>query len=120
MHSAVLSPAGPSASAARRSPSAAQLQLTRRGRLVILCTVVVASLGAFAEIGSSPAASTDVVRHPHLATVIVSPGQTVWDIARGVSGDSDPRRVVAEIENLNSLSDAGSIRVGQPLFVPSR
>lgn len=95
------------------------LHLTRRGRLVILLTGVLAALGLLAERGG-PAESTDVVHHPHLASVVVSPGQTVWDIALTVSGDSDPRQVVAEIEELNGLTDAGSIRVGQPLFVPTR
>lgn len=86
---------------------------------MIVSTVVIGALGVFAQ-QSGPAESTSVVHHPHLSTVVVEPGQTVWDIARSVSGDSDPRQVVAEIEQLNSLSDAGSIRVGQPLFVPRR
>ncbi len=100
-------------------PHGSAVRLTRRGRLVILLTGVLATLGLLAERGG-PAESTDVVHHPHLATVVVAPGQTVWDIARRVSGGSDPRQVVAEIDELNSLTDAGSIRVGQPLFVPAR
>lgn len=92
-------------------------RLTRRGRLAIVLTAVVAALGVAAERGG-PAESTSVVNHPRLSTVVVTPGQTVWDIARTVSGDADPRAVVAQIEELNSLSDAGSIRVGQPLYVP--
>lgn len=96
----------------------AAVRLTRRGRLVVLLTVVLAVLSVFAG-RSGPAESTTVVHHPHLATVVVTPGQTVWDIARSVSSGSDPRQVVAEIEELNSLPDGGSIRVGQPLYVPA-
>ncbi len=104
---------------AAHSHAGGTVRLTPRGRLVILSTVILASLAVFGERGG-PADSTTVVHHPHLATVIVTPGETVWDIARTVSGGSDPRQVVAEIEQLNSLPDAGSIRVGQPLFVPAR
>jgi hypothetical protein len=43
----------------------------------------------------------------------------VWDIAHRSAPQADPRAVVAEIEDLNSLSDAGAIRVGQPLEVPA-
>jgi nucleoid-associated protein YgaU len=84
----------------------------------VLFTVLVAALGFFAMRGA-PAASTDVVHHPRTTTVIVSPGETVWDIARQVAPQADTRSTVAEIEELNSLSDAGSIQVGQPLVVPA-
>lgn len=100
-----------------RRPQGGTVRLTGRGRLAILLTAAVAALGVAAERGG-PAESTSVVNHPRLSTVVVTPGQTVWDIARTVSGDADPRAVVAQIEELNSLSDAGSIRVGQPLYVP--
>ncbi len=101
-----------------RATQRSTVRLTLRGRLVVLLAVVLAALGVFAERGG-PAESTSVVHHPHLATVVVAPGETVWDIARTVSDGADPRAVVAEIEDLNSLPDAGSIRVGQPLYVPA-
>jgi nucleoid-associated protein YgaU len=99
-------------------PVAPTLRLTRRGRVVVLIVVLLAALGAFATWGA-PAASTDVVHHPKTVTVIVSPGETVWDIAQRVAPQADTRSTVAEIEELNSLSDAGSIRVGEPLYVPT-
>lgn len=98
-------------------PAVDHVRLTGSGRVVVLLVVLAAALGVFA-IRGAPAASTDVVHHPRTATVVVSPGETVWDIARRVAPESDPRTVVAEIEALNSVADAGSIRVGQPLFVP--
>lgn len=94
------------------------LRLTRRGRVVVVLVALLAAL-TFLALRSTPAASTDVVNHPRTATVIVTPGETVWDIATRVAPGSDPREVVAEIEQLNSLADAGSIAVGQPLFVPA-
>lgn len=82
------------------------------------------ALGCFALFGS-PAASTDgsasaaSVKSAASRTVVVQPGQTLWDIATKAAPGQDPRQVIAEIVDLNSLSDAGSIRVGQPLLVPT-
>jgi len=67
----------------------------------------------------SPAESTDATHHPSAVTVVVAPGQTLWDIANEVAPDEDPRIVISEILDLNALTDAGSIRVGQPLYVPA-
>jgi nucleoid-associated protein YgaU len=93
------------------------LRLTRRGRLVVLVTSLIA-LAGFAMHGA-PAASTDVAHHTRTSTVVVSPGETVWDIARRVAPQADTRATVAEIEELNSLSDSGTIRIGQALVVPA-
>lgn len=98
-------------------PGPPVVRLTRRGRLVVLLSVLVA-LGGFAMRGA-PAASTDVVHHTRTTTVVVSPGETVWDIAQQVAPQADTRATVAEIEQLNALPDAGSIRVGQSIVVPA-
>ncbi len=84
---------------------------------MVVLTVLVAALGFFAMRGA-PAASTDVVHHQRITTMVVTPGETVWDIAERAAPRADTRSTVAEIEQLNSLSDAGSIRVGQLLRVP--
>jgi LysM repeat protein len=75
-------------------------------------------LGLFTLFGA-PAASTDHVRHVPATTVVVQPGQTLWDIAQSVAPHEDPREVIASIVDLNALSDPGAIRAGQPLYVPS-
>jgi nucleoid-associated protein YgaU len=97
----------------------AHLRLTRRGRVVVLLVALALTLAAFTLIGG-PAASTASAHHPVAATIIVQPGQTLWDVARAVAPHSDPRVVVAEITELNDLSDPGAIRPGQPIFVPAR
>lgn len=99
-------------------PPRRTVRLTRRGRVAVVLAVLIAALGGLALRGE-PAVSTGVAHHLRTATVVVTPGETVWEIARQVAPGSDPRIVVAEIEQLNSLPDAGSIRVGQPLFVPA-
>jgi hypothetical protein len=108
---------GESGQAIPTTIAAPGLRLTRRGRLVVVLSVLLAACGGLTLRGA-PAASTDVMHHTRTATVVVSPGQTVWDIAARIAPRADIRATVAEIERLNSLPDAGSVRVGQPLFVP--
>ena len=50
----------------------------------------------------------------------MQPGQSLWDLARGLSLDTDLRETVARIQELNGLSGgAGStVRPGQELIVP--
>jgi LysM repeat protein len=98
-----------------------ELRLTRRGRLLVLATLVVAALlaitvgqavvGAFsAEAGSS--SSTDAAR-----TWVVEPGETLWSIAQQLDPNTDPRETVARIESMNDLSGSG-VLAGQEIFVP--
>jgi nucleoid-associated protein YgaU len=52
--------------------------------------------------------------------VTVQPGDTIWGIARRISGENaDLRRVVHEIAELNNLGD-GVIRPGQGILVPAQ
>lgn len=115
----------PPALAAARRPSTTRptpapapvVRLTQRGRVAVVATVLLAAGGAFTLRGA-PAASTDVVHHAKTSTFVVSPGDTLWDIAESVTPHGDLRATVAQIEDLNSLSDPAAIRVGQPLLVP--
>jgi nucleoid-associated protein YgaU len=109
-------PARPRPSTATGDPP---LRLTRRGRLVVVLVVLALAYAGLTMV-SAPAASTGEVRHVRAQTVVVTPGETLWDIARSVAPESDPRDVVAEIVDLNSLTDPGAIRVGQPLDVPAQ
>jgi len=109
-------PARPRPSRATGDPP---LRLTRRGRLVVVLAVLALAYAALTMV-SAPAASTDQVRHVRAHTVVVAPGETLWDIARSVAPESDPRDVVAEIVDLNSLTDPGAVRAGQPLDVPAQ
>ncbi len=94
------------------------VRLTQRGRLVILLTLIALALMAFTFVGS-PAASIPTPHHPTTATVVVQQGQTLWDIAAEAAPGADPRDVVASILELNGLRDPGSVRPGQPLYVPT-
>ncbi len=96
-----------------------RVRLTRLGRLVLLIVVFGLAFGALSLL-SGPAASTSQAHHEATHTVVVEPGQTLWDIAASAAPGEDPRDVVAEIVELNALADAGAIRVGQPLDIPTR
>ncbi|MDH3190095.1 MAG: LysM peptidoglycan-binding domain-containing protein [Acidimicrobiia bacterium] len=49
---------------------------------------------------------------------VVSEGDTLWGIAKGVSPEgSDPRQMVSEIQLINGL-DGATIHPGQILLVP--
>lgn len=92
------------------------LRLTARGRLAAILALLALALAVFTFVGS-PAASTATPHHATSPTVVVQPGQTLWDIAAEAAPRADPRDVIAEIIELNDLADPGAIRAGQPLFV---
>jgi LysM domain len=94
------------------------LRLTRRGRVLLVLTVMTLLLIAGFTLGrgSSLAASQ---AHPSAHhSVIVEPGETLWSVAVRIAPHDDPRLVVADIESLNHLPSA-SVEAGQQLAVPS-
>ena len=94
------------------------VRLTRLGRIVVLLAVLAMAFAAFALLGG-PAVSTGQTHHAAQHTVVVRGGETLWDIASRIAPGEDPRVVIGDIVDLNNLSDAGSIRVGQELYVPT-
>jgi hypothetical protein len=95
----------------------ASLRLTRRGRLVLVMTVM--TLLVFAGFtlgrGSSLAASrAHTTRH----TLVVEPGETLWSVAARIAPHDDPRLVVADIESLNHLATP-AVEAGEQLIVPA-
>jgi hypothetical protein len=89
-------------------------RLTRRGRLVVfvLAFLVLAAIGvAFA--GGSMATSEPEATE----TVVVEPGQTLWEIAAAASDGRDVRDMVDHLADLNDL-DTVVLDAGQSLAVP--
>jgi hypothetical protein len=93
------------------------LRLTRRGRLVVFFGGMALAFAAFTLV-SDPAVSTAERQQVRTETVVVTSGVTLWDIAEQVAPGADPRALIDEIVEINGLSDAGAIRVGQPIVVP--
>jgi hypothetical protein len=113
--------AQPPAPAARPAP----IRLTRRGRIVVgtLIGVGVAALAAviwLAIAGQAQAsgnARAGRLAGGTVARVVVQPGQTLWGIAAKVDPGADPRVIIPQILDMNSLSST-AISVGQVLWVP--
>ena len=106
------------------SPSLARIsrstvRLTRRGRVVV---VVAALVIAFAIGVFVTAAGSVATQHPGTAEptkiVQVGSGDTLWDIASGLSDNGDVRAMMEEIKQLNAL-DSADLQVGQRLVVPA-
>lgn len=104
----------------------APARLTRRGRIVVaaLTAGVAAGIAALAWLtlaggaqASGPGPSGAAGGRPGMTRVVVQPGQTLWAIASRAEPAADPRLVIQQIMEINSLPGAG-IQVGQVLWVP--
>ena len=91
----------------------APLRLTRRGRLTLSLVAMACALGIGGLAYSSPAGEP-AVPASSATTVVVAPGESVWEIARRADPQADPRATVARIIELNALSD-GQVTPGQRL-----
>ncbi len=94
----------------------APLHLTRRGRLLVLLLALVAvcavTFAASGAVASGPQSAPEVERY------LVAPGDTLWDIAAGLTAPGeDVRDVVRELVLLNHLPSAG-LTSGQEIVLP--
>jgi hypothetical protein len=107
----------------------ARLQLTRRGRLILLgipaialaAVMVFASLAILLGSRATPAhasvtyAAVDMADYAFPVTVLE--GDSLWSIAAASNPHRDVRDVVSEIVALNELT-SGVIQAGQRLYIP--
>jgi hypothetical protein len=104
-----------------RDTPAAPLRLTRRGRVVaataaaLLVTVVSLLLTGVAQ-ATNDGPSSRAARQS-LVQVIVHPGQSLWSVAESADPGQDPRAVIQQIIDLNSLN-GDTVFAGQQLWVP--
>jgi LysM domain len=107
----------PSAPVAVRTP----VRLTRRGRLV----VAVAALLVAAAVSVVLAGAAQALGHSGgparpgagITKVQVQPGQNLWTLAEAYDPNADPRQVIQEILQLNSMS-TDQLQPGQVLWMP--
>jgi nucleoid-associated protein YgaU len=99
---------------ARRDATAPSLRMTRRGRLVVLAVALMVVLLP----GAWRAMATAQVEGPVTVAVTVQPGDTLWGIAAAIDPGADPRALIAEIRELNAMTQSGLVP-GQVLVVPA-
>ena len=105
----------------QRDTPVAPLRLTRRGRVVaataaaLLVTVVSLFLAGVAQ-ATNDGPSSRAARQS-LVQVVVHPGQSLWSVAESADPDQDPRAVIQQIIDLNSLN-GDTVFAGQQLWVP--
>jgi nucleoid-associated protein YgaU len=107
----------PSAPVAARTP----VRLTRRGRLVVAAAallvaaaVSVVLAGAAQALGHSGGPARPGAG---ITKVQVQPGQNLWTLAEAYDPNADPRQVIQEILQLNSMS-TDQLQPGQVLWMP--
>ncbi|MFZ8927347.1 MAG: LysM peptidoglycan-binding domain-containing protein, partial [Candidatus Nanopelagicales bacterium] len=94
---------------------ASRLRITRRGRLVVVALALLVVLLP----GAWRAVATAQVEGPSTVAVTVQPGDTLWGIASAIDPGADPRGLIAEIREVNGLTQSGLVP-GQQLQVPTR
>ena len=94
----------------------APLRLTRRGRAVVLgFLVLLASLASAVLFTTASRADQPPAGPP--PTVVVQPGDTLWDIAARTSSGRDGQGAVDELRRLNGLPGYG-VQPGDVLILP--
>ncbi len=101
------------------------VRLTRRGRIVVGVLAVIgaaalASLIWLAVAGRAEASSQLKAVDSSTSSVqrvVVTPGETLWGIATAVDPGADPRIVIPQIVELNSLRST-EVSAGEVLWVP--
>lgn len=103
----------------RVSRSRPAVRLTRRGRAILVLVIVGAILLAFwlGTWRAGIAATDPAARATAYDTVVLEPGDTLWDIAERRAPDADPRLLVYRMIELNDLSGV-AVEAGQRIRVP--
>ena len=97
-----------------RVPRTRPVRLTARGRVVVLGVLLAVIVSAFWLGRATSTASADPVA---ASSVVVQPGQTLWEIAGDVAPGKSRRDTVAALLRLNpGLS--GAVSPGQTVNVP--
>ena len=95
-----------------------RLRMTRRGRRVLAIAVALPFvIAAFvAALNSGGAIATQETVTNEFSYVTISQGQSLWDIAKTIAPQADPRDVIAQIVTLNGLE--GELQPGQKIAIP--
>lgn len=95
------------------------VRLTRRGRVVLVCFLLVLALGVSFLVLRTSSVATNQSGDLRYRTVVVEPGQTLWQLAREADPGADPRVTISRIMKFNALSSP-VVQPGQRIAVPER
>ena len=109
-------PSSPPPSEGTPAAVQANLRLTRRGRLTVLVATIALLLAAFSAGHVMSNASSGPAAKAPTHTVVVSPGDTFWSLARAAMPHVDGRVAVDRLMAMNHSN--GDLQVGQTLVVP--
>lgn len=96
-----------------------RLRITKRGRAVLTTLAVfpLVVVALLVGLNSGQAAAGGSPSNVSFQHVTVGAGDSLWNIAERIAPNSDPRDVVAALEDLNGLSDS-NVDAGQTLSIP--
>lgn len=96
-----------------------QIRLTRRGRVVVTLGSVGLGLLVLA-LGGQVVAQAGMVAgtSPAMVSVVVKPGENLWQIVQRVNPGSDPRAMVLRVREINGLANS-QVEAGSTLVVPT-
>ena len=95
------------------------VRLTRRGR-VVAAGVSALAIGALSIVLATAAQAAHAGQASpgrYAAKVEVRPGQSLWSLAEAYDPDADPRLVIQQIQQLNSIT-SDQVQPGEVLWVP--
>lgn len=99
--------------------SGPRLRLTKRGRSVFTALAAIPlALAAFAFAINGGGAVAGAEGGQPLETVVVQPGESLWQLAESIAPSADPRDVIHEVMKLNGMT-APDVFAGQELDIPS-
>lgn len=94
------------------------VRLTQKGRLALtVVATLLMILGIFTLTTAGAEASNEKVS-AEVIQIIVSPGDTLWSIAKAVNPSQDPRETIYEIKTMNALNSS-QVFPGQVLTIPA-
>ena len=95
------------------------VRLTLRGRVVVAGASALAIGALSIALATAAQASHAGQAAPgrYAAKVEVRPGQSLWSLAEAYDPDADPRLVIQQIQQLNSMA-GDQVQPGEVLWVP--
>jgi hypothetical protein len=103
----------------RTRAAAPVVRLTLRGRVVVAGASALAIGALSIALATAAQASHAGQAAPgrYAAKVEVRPGQSLWSLAEAYDPDADPRLVIQQIQQLNSMA-GDQLQPGEVLWVP--